>query len=179
MKRKLTVAAALVLVSLAGASTAQAQARASFFLGGGATIPLGDAADVLSTGWNGVGGVVFSLPGLPFGVRVDGLYTYNSRDEALGEGKATVLSANADAVFAFGAPAAPIKPYIMAGIGLASSSGEVNGVDLDSQTDIAFNGGGGINFAMSSLSLFLEARYFNIDSESLIPISVGVRFGGN
>lgn len=177
MKRKLTVAAALVLVSLAGASTAQAQARASFFLGGGATIPVGDLADAFGTGWNGLAGVNFSLPGVPFGIRVDGMYSQNSLDDALGDGKLKILSGNADAVFAFGAPAAPIKPYVMAGIGVANVKVEIGGAEGD-ETNMAFNGGAGINFALSSLSVFVEARYFNVDSDSYIPISAGIRIGG-
>ncbi|MGH7657618.1 MAG: outer membrane protein [Gemmatimonadales bacterium] len=176
MKRKLTVAAALVLVSLAGASTAQAQARASFFLGGGATIPVGDLADAFGTGWNGLAGVNFALPGLPFGIRVDGMYSQNSADS--GDAKLKILSGNADAVFAFGAPGAPIKPYILAGIGMANA--KVG--DGDGESNLAFNGGAGINFMLSSLTVFVEARYFNVNSDpsssSYIPISAGVRIGG-
>lgn len=178
MKRKLTVAAALVLVSLAGASTAQAQARASFFVGGGAVIPMGDFADNYGTGWNGMGGVQFSLPGLPFGIRVDGMYSQNNLDSETVDGKVKILSGNADAVFAFGAPGAPIKPYVLAGIGMASVKEEIGSAEGD-ETEVAFNGGAGINFMLSSLSIFVEARYFNVGDGSYIPISAGIRFGGN
>ncbi len=185
MKRMLHAAVALVLVSLVAASAAQAQtARASFFLGGGATIPTGDFKDVAKTGWNGVGGVNFMLPGVPFGIRVDGMYSQNS-DKAGSSAKVKIFSGNADAVFAFGAPGSMVKPYILAGLGAANVKVDDGAGFSESETKLAFNGGAGINFMLSSVTIFVEGRYFNVStsdnfggSKGYIPFSVGVKFGG-
>jgi opacity protein-like surface antigen len=181
MKRMLHAAVALVLVSLVAASAAQAQTgRANFFLGGGATIPTGDFGDAFKTGWNGVGGVNFMIPGVPFGIRVDGMYSQNSLDSSI-DGKAKIFGGNADAVFAFGAPGSMVKPYIMAGVGMANVKFDIGGTS-DDETKFAFNGGAGVNFLMSSMTVFVEARYFSVNTSgssiNYIPLSVGLKFGG-
>ena len=182
MKRMLHAAVALVLVSLVAASAAQAQtARASFFLGGGATIPTGDFGDAFKTGWNGLGGVNFMIPGVPFGIRVDGMYSQNKLDVSGSDVKAKIFGGNADAVFAFGAPGSMVKPYVLAGIGMANVKFDT-GSGSSSDTKFAFNGGAGVNFMMSSVTIFVEGRYFTISTSgsntNYIPLSVGVKFGG-
>lgn len=183
MKRMLHAAVALVLVSLVAASAAQAQtARASFFLGGGATIPTGDFGDGFKTGWNGVGGVNIMLPGVPFGIRVDGMYSQNKLDAAGSDAKIKIFGGNADAVFAFGAPGSMVKPYVLAGVGAANAKFDDGAGFSDSETKFAFNGGAGINFMLSSVTIFVEGRYFSISTSgsntNYIPVSVGVKFGG-
>lgn len=183
MKRMLHAAVALVLVSLVAASAAQAQtARANFFLGGGATIPTGDFGDAFKTGWNGVGGVNFMLPGVPFGIRVDGMYSQNKVDASGSDAKIKIFGGNADAVFAFGAPGSMVKPYVMAGVGMANVKFDDGAGFTNDETKFAFNGGAGVNFMMSSITIFVEGRYFTVNtsgsSTNYIPLSVGVKFGG-
>jgi hypothetical protein len=48
--------------------------------------------------------------------------------------------------------------------------------DVDAETDMGFNIGGGLDFGLAALKLFAEARYFSVGDADFLPITVGLRF---
>jgi opacity protein-like surface antigen len=199
MKRIVQSAVVLGMVSLASVTSLQAQGpgRASFFIGGGLSLPQGEDSDVLKAGFNGTGGVMFGLGGLPVKIRVDGQYSrFGGEDAAEADCAALagatscdlsgrIFGGNVDAVYEFGASASPVKVYVMAGLGYADVKfeAEIDGVTADvSESGLSFNGGGGVAFGMGSLNFFAEARYISVQTDpeatKYIPITVGIRFGG-
>jgi opacity protein-like surface antigen len=86
-----------------------------------------------------------------------------------------------------------VTPYGLVGLGLnfvSTSEGKVTyqntpqpqaNVKSSSETDFGMNFGAGVEFALSSVTLFFEGRYVLIFSEnessSHIPLMVGVNFG--
>jgi hypothetical protein len=52
--------------------------------------------------------------------------------------------------------------------------------DFDAETDFGINGGVGLEFTLTGMSTFLEARYVNVftegESTAFIPITFGILF---
>jgi hypothetical protein len=175
-----------VLVAGAVASLAaggvQAQARGYIGFGGGVSIPSGDFADVVGTGW--LGQVVAGITGPTgkIGGRINGTYTRHAFDTPLDDDpNIRFIGVMGDVVFSPGSGEAKLRPYLLGGLGF--QNGKDNTVTAEGETDFAFNFGGGVNFAMGRIKLFVEGRWLSIRSDpasaNMIPISVGLRFGGN
>src|SRR6266540_2282575 len=77
--------------------------------------------------------------------------------------------------------AGSVKPYVLAGVGFYSTKLTIPSASVDtSKTSVGFGGGAGIRFPMSSMSLFVEARYLTQKAFDVtfarLPITVGVQF---
>ncbi len=186
MKRIMKSALVLGLVTMAGVASVNAQTpggRASFHLGGGLVLPTGDFGDFAKTGWQAMGGVDFGLGGLPFMLRVDALYGQNNGDEAVTgpDVKAKFFGGMAGGQFMLGSGPSPVKPYILAEIGMVNTKVTAPGFS-DSNTKFAFAPGVGLQFGLGSINAFVEGKYLSIQtsggSTNMIPILVGIRFGG-
>jgi len=167
----------LVLGSLlvAGApALAGAQARGYVGVGGGVSIPMGDFGDAFKLGWLGqvIGGVTF--PNGLLGLRANATYGQHKPKE--GEGNLKVLGAIGDVVLT---PKMEGKaaPYVVGGAGMMQFK---NG---ESDWDLAWNAGGGVRIAAGNLGVYVEARFLqargNGVTTNMIPITAGVRIGGN
>ncbi|MBW8772130.1 MAG: outer membrane beta-barrel protein [Gemmatimonadetes bacterium] len=167
-----------ILLSLFGAGAAlalvaaPASAQIAWSVGAGISKPNGDFGDAFKTGFHGMLAGDLKLTGAPISIRADGMYsTYSSK--ASGGDSFNDISVAVDAKYAF-APG-PVSPYILGGPDWnhASSGGT-------SSSKIGFNVGGGINFGMSALKLFVEARYFSVSDNGVktnwIPVTVGIHF---
>lgn len=179
MKRTIAGFMATGLLTVALAAPASAQARGYVGFGGGLSLPTGNFGDVYKTGWLGQVIAGITGPSGMFGGRIDGTYVRHSRDGVPAE-SIRLLGANADLVVAPGSAAAKVRPYLLGGVGFFNSKAE----GFDGVTDFAFNLGGGLSVkAGSKMSVFLEARYISVQSDpsstGFIPISIGLRFGGN
>lgn len=180
-------AVVLGLVTMAGVATVSAQTpggRASFHVGGGLVLPTGDFGDAFKTGWQAMGGVDFGLSGIPFMLRVDALYGQNNVDEdATGftDVKAKFFGGMAGGQFIIGSGPSPVKPYILAEIGVVNFKVSGPGGSV-SESKFAFAPGAGLQFGLGSMNAFVEAKYLSIQTSSsstnMIPILVGLRFGG-
>jgi len=175
------VAAGLLTVGLAAPAAAQARGYVGF--GGGISLPMGDFGDVAKSGVNGLVIAGITGPNGMLGGRIDGMYNRHSFDGTV-DGSTQMLGANLDLVVSPGSAAAKVRPYLLAGLGFFNIKSEVGSVEGEGETKLAFNGGAGLSLkAGSKMSLFLEARYVNIrtdvSSTAFVPISVGLRFGGN
>jgi len=170
------------LLTLAGAQVAGAQARGYVGFGGGVSIPTGEFADAVNTGV--MGQVVAGITG-PTGViggRVNGTYTHHGFD-LVDDARIRFIGAMGDVVFSPGVADAKLRPYLLGGLGFQNfSETDPLGGDDFSETEFAFNFGGGVNIALGRMKLFIEGRWLSIrteDAVSLIPLSIGLRFGGN
>lgn len=171
------LAAGLVAMALAtGSATAHAQRRTSVGFAAGASIPVGDLGDGVSTGFHVLGTLsVSGTASSPLGFRVDGMYN-NFSGKSSGP-DVNVWTVNGNLVFAFpGGMTA--TPYLIAGAGWYNSKADESGAE--SSSDFGINAGIGARFALSGFSTFAEARFHNIFSDpnhaQFIPLTFGILF---
>ena len=98
-----------------------------------------------------------------------------------------------DGRYSLGLPAAPMKPYLLGGIGMANikqtdytstdplATSLLNSSIPNSSTNFYFNVGGGVELMSTpAFGFFAQIRYVNISvdggSAGFIPISLGVKF---
>ena len=161
-----------VILALAGAAPLQAQ----FFVGAGPTIPTSDFGNYAKTGWMAIGGMQFSLTGMPIKIRVEGMYGSNTHDGTASE-KTNLYGGMANAVFGLGG--GPVGFYLVGGVGYLDhhyDPGSSGNPSAD-EWKAVFGGGAGLNFGLGPLHAFAEARYLNRDNTAFFPVTVGLRFG--
>jgi opacity protein-like surface antigen len=188
MKRSL-IGAAVALACICSASVASAQSVSPirFGIAGGLSIPQGDDADFVGTGYNITGTLGFQAPMVPVGLRFD--LGYNGFGEKDDSGiTANVISGTLNGIFNLSAAPA-MSPYLIGGVGMYRYKVEIDtplGDGEDSATDIGLNGGIGLRFGLSGFSTFAEARYHYVmnkdddvegdSNSSFIPITFGIMF---
>lgn len=111
--------------------------------------------------------------------------------DILDGGNVKIMTFGLDARASIGAPAVPIKPFALVGVGLAKISedditttiGDVSDHytgGLADQTKFYYNIGGGLEFGGGLFSFFIQARYVSIATEGesikYIPVSLGIKF---
>lgn len=185
MKGLLKGVAALGVIAVLGATSAQAQAagnRMTFGAGGGVSIPLGSYGDVTKTGWDA--GAVFQFkPAVsPVGFQIDGTYGENKFDPS-SAGKDQWVYGTANLVFWFPVAAeTKIRPYILGGGGVYNYKAKPTGItSTSSVTKFGLNAGAGFDFDVGqNLGIFVEGRFHNVfftgDDAKFIPINAGIRF---
>lgn len=183
--------AALVVGMLLGAPALRAQG-AEFSLGGGIGLPLGDFDDAAKLGWHGLAAVSFVPEGWPVGIQIDGSYQQFSLDDETFPGfdglKNRFIMGTANAVFKFKtSEESTFRPYLIGGGGVYNSkvtgSDDPGDVLPGGETKFGINAGAGFDFKAGSAGLFVEGRFHNVFTEGsntqFIPITVGIRLGGN
>jgi hypothetical protein len=184
-------AAALALALVLGAPAAHAQG-AEFALGGGIGMPLGDFDDGAKLGWHGLAALSFVPEGWPVGIQFDGSYQQYSLEDGTFPGftglKTRFIMGTGNIVFKFKtSEESTFRPYLIGGPGVYNSKvtadddpGDVLG---GGETDFGFNAGAGFDFKAGGAGLFIEGRFHNVFTEGsntqFIPITLGIRFGGN
>jgi opacity protein-like surface antigen len=194
-----THAVAVFLAAVAAASPALAQDAATarpmtFGVSGGLSMPLGDFGDVVKSGFNVGAHLAFKPATLPVGIRVEGQFNRFGLDveggDVLGietDGNVQIISGTANAVFGVPAASSAFRPYLIGGVGLYNlkgsgsiSFGGVTESGSDSETKFGLNGGAGIEFGLSGLATFVEARFHSVFTEdsktNFVPISFGIKF---
>jgi hypothetical protein len=162
---------------------------AEFSLGGGVGFPLGDFDDANKMGWHGLAGVSFVPEGWPVGIQIDGQYQ-QYRIDASESLKNRFLIGTANIVFKFKtSEESTFRPYLIGGPGVynikATGEDDLGGlIDTDNTvTDFGINAGAGFDFKAGGAGLFVEGRFHNVFSDPsnvrFIPITVGIRLGGN
>ena len=183
MKRILTMLAVAGLC-VAAAKPGAAQTGTTLGVGLGITNPMGDWKDNTAylgdkMGFNFGAGASFGLGTAPVRLRVDASWTQTSHATGV-DGKTRLLGGMVSVVYPF-ATAGSIKPYVLAGLGIASIKSTVPSVSVDtSKTALNFGGGAGIRFPMTSMSVFVEARYLTAKAFDVtfaqLPITAGISF---
>ena len=150
----------------------------SFGVSAGASIPVGDLANGVKTGFNVGAQVGVRQPMWPVGLRLDGQFNrFKSKNETENF-NFDITSVSLDVVFMPSGMTSPLKPYFLAGPSYFHSSAGFQGVSTSSN-DWGLNAGAGVEYLLTGFSTFLEARYDWIHtgngSDSFIPISVGIK----
>lgn len=193
--KKLLLVSALVLV-FAAVGSAQVSKPYNIYAGGGIGMPMSPDGfkDFHKMGLHGTGGFGLNLPAVQ-GFQILGLAEYHSFsydwDEAgmpdASGGTLGALMFSANGKMGFGVPAAPIKPFVMGGLGIANlsiSDEEIPGepaYSYESESKFYINLGGGAEFKVGpSLGIFVMARYVSVftegESTAFIPITAGIMF---
>lgn len=185
-------AAALALGMMLSAPAARAQG-AEFSLGGGASIPLSTFGDFAKTGFNGMVAVSFAPSSFPLGIQIDGMYQRLKNEDIIPGGRSSqIIQGTGNLLYKFKtSEESTFRPYIIGGVGIYNFK-QVSGNDVagpgvgntgNTGTDFGLNGGAGFDFKAGAIGLFLEGRFHNVftsgEDTKFIPITVGVRFGGN
>ena len=188
MKGVVKSLAVLGFVLTTAAVDGSAQTPVSFGLGGGVTIPTGSTGDALKTGWHGIAMVRFAPANIPVGFQVDGMFHRLSVDDG-GldlDLKTQIINGTANVVFSFPvSEETRFRPYLIGGVGIYNFDlkGDDAPTTTESETDFGFNAGAGFDVSFGGGTFFAEGRFHNVFSEGddakFIPVSVGVRFGGN
>ena len=176
--KRLTAAmvGAVALLVIGAPSAATAQARGYIMLGPGIAIPVGDYKDDgAKTGWLGqvAGGVSSGM----IGGRISGSFIRNGIEGT--DEHVRLLGAMADLVVS---PKTSGKagPYLLGGIGLQNGKNSLPG--SEGETKFSWNAGAGVVVQTGSFGIFVEGRFLSVRTEgsstNVIPITVGLRFGG-
>ena len=186
MRGLLKGVAALTLGMLLAAPALRAQG-AEFSLGGGLGIPLGSFDDAAKMGWHGLAAVSFVPNGSPVGIQFDGQFQQYKLDVA-GDLKDRMLIGTGNIVFKFKtSEESTFRPYLIGGGGVYNlkTTGNVTPGTLfeGGVTKFGINAGAGFDFKAGAVGLFLEGRFHDVftsgENVKFIPITVGIRFGGN
>jgi opacity protein-like surface antigen len=179
---------------------------------GGATLPMSDYKNVANTGWNLGAFLDLGRTEGPFGVRLEGIYHgFGDKDVVTSGGgttsftfsnKYSIINGNLDLTLGIPALNAPIRPYLIGGIGayyLKNSPECATGSvcpfgKSESSTKFGLNGGAGVEFGLAGFSAFVEARYHSVFTAlpdldclgqsgcgrvgaKLVPLNFGLKFG--
>jgi hypothetical protein len=172
MKAVVVGMAAVAVVAMTSAAPLAAQG-VRFGVGGGPTFSLEEGG---GTDFHVLGTVAFGgSADRPLSFRVDGMYQLGDQFD--------VLSGAGNAVYSFDvSEETRFRPYLIGGLGVYHVSPDGPG---ESSTEFGINAGAGFTVPVGSgtTQLFGEARFHNIftegESTSLLPITLGVRFGGS
>ncbi|HUL03976.1 MAG TPA: outer membrane beta-barrel protein [Gemmatimonadales bacterium] len=161
-------------VMVATAASAQ-HVRVS--LGAGGVVPTGDYSTIDNAGWHALGALEVSLPRSPLSVRGDLMYGQTGHDaSSIITGSTKLTGGTADLVYHIGAPAVPVRLYLLAGVGYYN-------VDISGSKEgkVAFGGGTGVSIGMGPAHLFAEGRWMSIQTSgsamTFLPVTLGMTFG--
>jgi hypothetical protein len=178
-----SVVVVAVLVAAAGSGPAAAQG-VTVLVGGGAAVPVGYLNSSTNTGFHGMAAVSVAPATVPVRIRIEGMYSSLGFIRGV-DGHFRVLQGSANAVYGLPAAAgATIRPYLIGGLGVYNykSITDISFIPDEAHTDLGINGGAGVDVLVGALGVFAEVRYHNVflpgKNLKLLPITVGVQFGG-
>jgi opacity protein-like surface antigen len=164
--------------------------KVTYGIGGGVSVPQGDAADGLERGFVAQGFARYRLTDSHFAPRIDLAYQKFdlNKDNIVSGGTASVFSATVNLhLFLSGGT---IRPYLIGGIGAYWLKFETDATPVlpaasESSTRFGLTGGGGLTFRVNPrVSIYGEIRLDNVlnnegavDSDlQLVPFTFGVTF---
>jgi hypothetical protein len=170
MKRLVSGIAGVALVALAGVGPVQAQG-VRFGAGAGPTFNLEEDA---GTDFHIMGTLAFGGSAeKPLGFRVDGMWQFADGGN--------IINGTGNLLYNFSvSEETKFRPYLIGGAGVYFFDPD----DFDSSTEFGINAGAGFTVPVGSgsMKLFGEARFHNVftedESTNLLPVTLGVMFGG-
>jgi Outer membrane protein beta-barrel domain len=191
MRGMVTRVVVVLIGVLAAARVASAQG-AEFSLGGGASVPLSNFGDVAKTGYHGLVGVSFAPSSFPLGIQIDGQYHRLKQDAIVGNRTNQIIMGTGNLIYKFKTSEdSKFRPYLIAGAGIYNfklvSGDNVAGPGVgntgNTATDFGLNGGAGFDIKAGGVGFFAEGRFHDVFTDGpnakFIPITVGIRLGGN
>jgi hypothetical protein len=178
------VGLAMLLVTSAARAQDASGTAVEFGVGGGLSLPLGDFDDAFKMGWHGTALVSIVPATIPVGFQIDGTFSRFSDDSPL-DVKQQMIYGTGNIVYNFQTGEdSRFRPYLIGGGGVYNVDFKGDDVSsaIESVTKFGINAGAGFNFSAGSAGLFVEGRFHDVFTEGsnvkFIPITVGVRFGG-
>ncbi len=191
-----------VVCTVLATSQAHAQLANNYILslgvGGGATIPTGNAANTVKTGFNGQAYALVQLPGF-FAFRFNFGYQkfdYNNNNSLAGVlGGSNTTNASRELLSGVGGVQisllrGPVRPYLTAGIGAFDFRGATDSTGATSTSKINFgvDAGAGLAVALGRVSAFAEGRVQNVYTKNggfiksakqinVVPVTFGLAVG--
>lgn len=184
------LAAALVLLlpaHRARAAEIDPDRAVAFGIGGGASLPTGDARDVLRSGFHGHGFVRVQLGALPVSVRLEGSYeNFDLHPAAFPDGGTATLTAGILGT-QLDLQGGAARPYVLAGAGVCNLRTETGDAvtTTESRTQLLIQGGAGIWWTLGPFGLYAECRLDHafvgdgplaLDAVQVVPLSLGFTF---
>jgi hypothetical protein len=169
---------------IASATPLGAQSPISLGLGGGLSLPEGDIADGVNTGWHALATAELSSPMHPWGLRLDVAYNrFGLSDEAEaalgGEGNQTAGSATFNVLYRLPRVTSPVQAYVIAGLGAYRTECSL-GPGCESRVRYGWNYGVGAKFFLLGLENFVEIRGHRTKSRAAdvhyFPVTFGILF---
>jgi hypothetical protein len=192
MRGVATRVAGFLLIGVLGAARVASAQGAEFSLGAGASVPLSDFGDVAKTGYHGLVGISFAPSSFPLGFQIDGQYHRLKQDANIGNRTNQIIMGTGNLIYKFKTSEdSKFRPYLIAGAGIYNfklvSGDNVAGPGVgntgNTATDFGLNGGAGFDIKASGVGFFAEGRFHDVFTEGpntkFIPITVGIRLGGN
>jgi hypothetical protein len=167
-----------VWVGVASAATpVQAQQRPIWIgLAGGVSLPQGDLANGVNTGWHAQGTLGLSTLMQPLGLRLD--VAYNRFEFSDVDGNQSVGSATLNATYRLPMTNSPMSPYLISGLGAYRIECSLD-AGCDATTRFGWNVGLGTKLYVGFRS-FIEARYHRTKrgdaSVNYFPLTIGLMF---
>ena len=190
--RGVATGVAVVLIGVLGAARVASAQGAEFSLGAGASVPLSNFGDVAKTGYHGLVGISFAPSSFPLGIQIDGQYHRLKQDAIVGNRTNQIIMGTANFIYKFKTSEdSKFRPYLIAGAGIYNfklvSGDDVSGPGVgntgNTATDFGLNAGAGFDIKAGGVGFFAEGRFHDVFSEGpnakFIPITVGIRLGGN
>jgi hypothetical protein len=149
----------------------------SIGLAGGVSLPQGDLARFVNTGWHALGTFALSTLMQPLGLRLDVAYNRFAFSDV--DGNQSVGSATLNGTYRLPMTNSPMSPYLISGLGAYRSECSF-GPGCDATTKFGWNVGLGSRLFVLGFRSFIEARYHRTkrgDSEvNYFPLTLGVMF---
>lgn len=151
----------------------------SIGVSGGLSLPLGDFADRVNSGYNVTGHVHVNPAALKaFRLRAD--VSFDQWDSNFTNLLTRSLGLMGNVVFEVpSAASARVKPYVLGGLGVHNGRFVVNDRAVD-DSNFGLQAGGGLTIQLSGFASFAEAKFVNVfgdgSSQRFVPITFGVRF---
>ena len=178
--KRLMLGASVVALSLVAAPAAQAQAGVG--VSAGISIPTGDFAKGVKSGYSVNGLFGWAMPMSPVGFRAEIGYNSWSGKSSAGLSGVTASSLSGTANIVLQVPGMiAAKPYLIAGLGEHRMKVDAgNGLGSATENKLGWNAGGGLNFGLGTLATMLEARYVTVNTSNgsthYVPVTFGIMF---
>jgi hypothetical protein len=182
----------IFLIGVLGAARVASAQGAEFSLGAGASVPLSDFGDVAKTGYHGLVGISFAPSSFPLGFQFDGQYHRLKQEASVGNRTNQIIMGTGNLIYKFKTSEdSKFRPYLIAGAGIYNfklvSGDDVAGPGVgntgNTTTDFGLNAGAGFDIKAGGVGFFAEGRFHDVFSDGpntkFIPITVGIRLGGN
>ena len=188
MRRSLQIIGLALVCALPSAASGQSPRTTAIGFTGGASLPMGDLADGAESGFVVAGHFYLKPEGKThFVYRGDVSYDRWGVKPTAGnnvvDGSFTSTGFVVNAMYLSGGEKAGKRPYVIGGLGFYRTNLKISGsgAGLSSESsDMGVQVGGGLEFKLSGISTFLEAKYVNVfrqpTSWTYVPITFGLHF---
>jgi hypothetical protein len=166
----------LVLLTVTVAGSVRAQSSVGIAVG--PSIPTGTVGSEYAMGYHIVAMAQTLPPDRALGFRFEASYDAFARQGTIQHITQRVIAGSANAV-ARPLGATTTVPYLIGGFGMYNQGTNPAPATSSPATEIGYNFGGGVRFALKNINAYAEARYHQVLLEGgarFVPVTVGIVF---